>query len=303
MLFFLIVLIYQIALIHCDCTSVIAPDGTTYDQLNMIQTVTGADPLDRYQWKYSINLCTPLPQACDVCNMDAGYCQVSPGTSRYVFCVGSGYPNDRIVGLNAGQGVMATFTSPPDNNGDVRTGNVIVHCNRKALTPQNVMIVNPDDPTGYKASWESAYACPSVIGCEVTSADGHSYSQLKSIQTVNGSDPNDSFKWIYTVNICSPLPFPCDVCGLLAGYCQQSQSKQTDFCVGRSFPDVSITGLVDGAGIMAEFKSPPDANGYVRRGYVTVKCSPGAFTPQNVVIINPTYLAGYFITFDSAFAC
>jgi len=302
MLFFLIVLIYQIALIHCDCTSVTAPDGTTYDQLNMIPTVTGVDPSDNFKWTYSINLCTPLPQACDVCVMDAGYCQVSP-SRQTIFCVGSAYPNDRIVGLNAGKGVLTTFTSPPDKGGTVRIGIVTVNCNPNALTPQNIMIHNPNDPTGYRASWESAYACPSVIGCAATSSDGHSYSQLKSIQTVNGSDPNDSFKWIFTVNICSPLSFPCDVCGSSAGYCQQSPSKQTVFCVGSSYPDVSITGLVGGAGIMAEFKSPPDANGYVRRGNVTVNCSPGAFTPQNVVILTPTNPTGYFIIFDSAFAC
>jgi len=268
----------------------------------MIPTVSGSDPLDHFPWKYTINLCTPLPQTCDVCAMNAGYCQMSPsGTTA--FCVGSAYPNDRIVGLNGGQGVMAFFTSPPDRSGNVRSGNVTVYCNPNAITPQNVKIYNPATITSYQASWESAYACPAVTGCAATSVDGHSYSQLKSIQTVSGSDTNDAFRWIYTVNICSPLPFACDLCGSSAGYCQQTPSKQFAFCVGSSYPDVSITGLLGGAGIMAEFKSPPDAGGNVRRGNVTVNCSPGALTPQNVVIRNPTYITGYFITFDSAFAC
>jgi len=276
------------------------------NQLNMIPTISGVDPADNFKWTYSISLCTPLPMACDVCDMDAGYCQVSP-SRQTVFCVGLAYPNNRVVGLNSGFGVMATFISPPDKGGTVRGGNVTVNCDPLALTPQNIRIHNPDYPLGYLASWDSAYACSSVtsVGCAVTSADGHSYNQLRSIQTVSGSDPIDTFKWVYTVNICSPLPFHCDVCGTSAGYCEQSPSTQNIYslCVGSSYPDVSITGLVGGAGIMAEFKAPPDENGFVRRGNVTVNCNPNAITPQNVVIRNPTSPTGYFIRFDSAYAC
>jgi len=140
------------------CAGIRANDGSVYD-LTGLPTITGVDPNDNFKWSYSVNLCSPLPIACDVCLMDAGYCQVSP-SRQTIFCVGSAsQPPISFAGLDGGKGVVATFTSPADKGGTVRKGLVTVNCNSEASQPQNIKIHNPNDPTGYTISFDHALGC------------------------------------------------------------------------------------------------------------------------------------------------
>jgi len=157
-LLFLLLGIYLITTGSAVCTGIKANDGTAYD-LTGLPTITGVDPADNFKWTYSTNLCSPLPMACDVCAMDAGYCQVSP-SRQTIFCVGSSSaPPIAIAGLDGGKGVVATFTSPPDKGGTVRKGTVTVNCDAAAAQPQNIKIHNPDNPTGYYISFDHVLGC------------------------------------------------------------------------------------------------------------------------------------------------
>jgi hypothetical protein len=276
-------------------------DGNTYNQLHLIPTVSGYDPTDPFKWQYTINLCSPIPFPCDVCQNKSGYCQQSP-SKQNSFCVGSSFPQDSIMGLNGGMGAMIMYTSPPDRSGTIRTAKVTANCNPNAGPLSNVMIHNPSDPTGYTAQFDSVYACSNAF-CNAFGPDGSYYNQLHLIPTVTGVDPNDNFKWQYSINLCSPLSFNCDVCGNMSAYCQVSPSKQTLFCVGESSPYVTIKGLSGGMGVLASFISPPDKGGTVRSGNVTVTCNPNAVQPMNLMIHNPSDATGYYASFESAYAC
>jgi len=121
---------------------------------------------------------------------------------------------------------------------------------------------------------------------------------------VAGSDPQDQNpnKYIYSVDLCSPIPFACDTCTTDSGYCQQSTDKKWTFCVGK-YSTASFVGQDGGKGVQIYYTSPPGNDGLVRKGTVTVNCNPNAKTPQNVDIHNPVNVNSYQISFDSAAGC
>jgi hypothetical protein len=116
---------YLLQTAYSACTDIKADDGTLYD-LTGIPTVSGKDPQDSYGWQYSANPCTPLTSPCDVCNMDAGYCQVNPSRTSF-FCVGA-VATVTFSGQAGGTGVIANFVAPADKTGLVRKGTLTITC-------------------------------------------------------------------------------------------------------------------------------------------------------------------------------
>jgi len=132
--------------------------------------------------------------------------------------------------------------------------------------------------------------------------DGSVYN-LTDLGTISGSDSNDtSFRWVYSANLCDPLPMTCDVCGTSSAYCQVSPSGSTSFCVG-SRNNITWTGLPHGRGVVATVLSPPDIGGTVRQGTIVVFCDPLAKSPQVVQIYNPSSPTTYHITLNSVWGC
>jgi hypothetical protein len=278
------------------CT-VTAEDMSSYD-LRGIPMISGRDPNDAYGWTYAVDICSSVPFGCSVCGNQSVYCQVSPSLNPF-FCVGS-INNVTLRALSGSRGVVATVTSPPGVDGRIRSGTVTMNCNPTATNVTNINFHNPNNLDGYSLSFDSAMACAKPPSCTIISTDGYIYN-LTGIPTIAGRDPNDTFGWNFRVNLCSPLPMTCDICGIQSAYCQVSPSRTRHYCVG-SISSVKLVGFPGGRGVIG-YVSSTSPNGDLRSGNVTMLCNPNAIQPNNVQVFNPSTLTDFAISFESALAC
>jgi len=279
------------------CT-VTADDKSFYNVRN-IPMVSGRDPNDANDWIYAVDLCSPVPFDCNDCGNQSVYCQVSPSLNA-VFCVGS-ISNVTLHALNGSRGVIAHVGSPPGSDGLVRSGTVTMNCDPTATNITNINFHNPNNLNGYSLSFDSAMACAEPSSCVIMSADGYFYN-LTGIPTIAGRDPTDTYGWNFTVNVCSPLPFNCDVCGNQAAYCQVSPSQTIILCAGL-IGNVTLKALPQGQGVVAHVTAPIARDNFIRSGTVTMNCNPSSIIPSNIQFHLPTDPSDYSVSFDSALAC
>jgi len=137
-----------------NCREAVTTNGYTYD-LVRIQTVSGSGKVPEW-YVYYVNPCNPLPMDCDVCGLNAGYCQ-QLRDKRFTFCVGT-LPAKAYNGASDGKSLNITFVSLPEN-GIVRSGILTINCDPNALTPQNINFHDPITIYDYRISYSLISGC------------------------------------------------------------------------------------------------------------------------------------------------